>query len=86
MLKNRDLKPRRSTHYLAVIAGLLSTLFAGPIHAAAEAKPSSPSSKRQQLNISPVYKYYIAYKLIMGAQAEKPQALERMKGQGSGTP
>jgi membrane-bound lytic murein transglycosylase MltF len=36
--------------------------------------------------VSNIYKYYIAYKLIMEARAEKEQALEKMKGQGKGTP
>ena len=36
--------------------------------------------------VANIYKYYIAYKLIMEAQAEKAQALEKMKGQGEGTP
>ena len=36
--------------------------------------------------VANIYKYYIAYKLIMDAQAEKARALEKMKGQGDGTP
>jgi membrane-bound lytic murein transglycosylase MltF len=31
--------------------------------------------------VSNIYKYYIAYKLIMEARAEKEQAIEKMKGQ-----
>lgn len=33
-----------------------------------------------------IYKYYIAYKLLMEARAEKEQALKKMKGQSKGTP
>jgi hypothetical protein len=36
--------------------------------------------------VANIYKYYIAYKLIMEAGAEKGKALEKMKGQGKGTP
>jgi membrane-bound lytic murein transglycosylase MltF len=36
--------------------------------------------------VANIYKYYIAYKLIMEARAEKEQAIERMKGQSKGTP
>jgi membrane-bound lytic murein transglycosylase MltF len=36
--------------------------------------------------VANIYKYYIAYKLIMEARAEKAQALEQMKGQGRETP
>ena len=36
--------------------------------------------------VANIYKYYIAYKLIMEGRAEKAQALEKMKGQGNGTP
>jgi membrane-bound lytic murein transglycosylase MltF len=55
MLSNRALKAHRPTHWLAILAGvaLLGALSAGPIHAAAEAKPSSPSPRREQLTISP---------------------------------
>ena len=31
--------------------------------------------------VSNIYKYYIAYRLIMEARAEKERALEKMKGQ-----
>ena len=33
-----------------------------------------------------IYKYYIAYRLIMEARAEREQALEKMKGQSTGSP
>jgi membrane-bound lytic murein transglycosylase MltF len=36
--------------------------------------------------VANIYKYYIAYKLIMEAAAEKAQALEKMNEQGKGTP
>jgi membrane-bound lytic murein transglycosylase MltF len=36
--------------------------------------------------VSNIYKYYIAYRLIMEARAEREQAIEKMKGQGKGTP
>jgi membrane-bound lytic murein transglycosylase MltF len=36
--------------------------------------------------VSNIYKYYIAYHLIMEARAERAQALEKMKGQSKGTP
>jgi membrane-bound lytic murein transglycosylase MltF len=36
--------------------------------------------------VANIYKYYIAYKLIMEARTEKEQALEQMKAQGKGTP
>jgi membrane-bound lytic murein transglycosylase MltF len=36
--------------------------------------------------VANIYKYYIAYKLIIEARAEKSQALESMKAQGKGTP
>jgi membrane-bound lytic murein transglycosylase MltF len=36
--------------------------------------------------VANIYKYYIAYKLIIEARAEKSQALENMKAQGKGTP
>jgi membrane-bound lytic murein transglycosylase MltF len=32
--------------------------------------------------VSNIYKYYIAYKLIMEARAEKEKAAEKIKGQG----
>jgi membrane-bound lytic murein transglycosylase MltF len=35
--------------------------------------------------VANIYKYYIAYTLIMEARAEKEQALEKMKEQGKGT-
>jgi membrane-bound lytic murein transglycosylase MltF len=55
MLRNRDLKAHRPTHWLPIVAAvaLLGTLSAGPIYAATEAKPSSPSAQREQLTISP---------------------------------
>jgi membrane-bound lytic murein transglycosylase MltF len=55
MSRSRDLKAHRPTRWLAILAGaaLLGTLSAGPIFAASEAKPSSPSPQREQLNISP---------------------------------
>jgi membrane-bound lytic murein transglycosylase MltF len=55
MLRNRDLKAHRPTHWLAILArvALSGTLSAGPIYAATEAKPSSPSPRREQLTISP---------------------------------
>ena len=31
--------------------------------------------------VANIYKYYIAYKLLMEARAEKEQAIEKMKGQ-----
>jgi membrane-bound lytic murein transglycosylase MltF len=36
--------------------------------------------------VANIYKYYIGYKLIMEAKAEREQALEKMKEQGKGTP
>jgi membrane-bound lytic murein transglycosylase MltF len=36
--------------------------------------------------VSNIYKYFIAYKLLMEARAEKEQALEKIKGQSKGTP
>jgi membrane-bound lytic murein transglycosylase MltF len=36
--------------------------------------------------VANIYKYYIAYKLIMEARTEKAQALEKMKEQGKGVP
>jgi membrane-bound lytic murein transglycosylase MltF len=36
--------------------------------------------------VSNIYKYYIGYKLLMEAKAEREQALEKMKGQGKETP
>jgi membrane-bound lytic murein transglycosylase MltF len=36
--------------------------------------------------VSNIYKYYIAYKLLMEAGAEKAQALEKLKGEGKATP
>jgi len=54
MLGNRDLKAHRPSHWLAILAGaaLLGTLSAGPVYAATETKPSSPSPQREQLTIS----------------------------------
>jgi membrane-bound lytic murein transglycosylase MltF len=60
MLTTRHLRPPRPAHAstrsgLAIIASaaLACTLFAGPIDAATEAKPSTPPPKREQLTISP---------------------------------
>jgi membrane-bound lytic murein transglycosylase MltF len=36
--------------------------------------------------VSNIYKYYIAYKLLMEARAEKEQTIEKMKEQSKGTP
>jgi membrane-bound lytic murein transglycosylase MltF len=36
--------------------------------------------------VANIYKYYIAYKLLMEAKAEKEQALEKLKGQGKAAP
>jgi membrane-bound lytic murein transglycosylase MltF len=36
--------------------------------------------------VSNIYKYYIAYRLILEARAEKEETIEKMKGQGKGTP
>ena len=36
--------------------------------------------------VSNIYKYYIAYRLIMDAREEKEEAIEKMKGQSKGTP
>jgi hypothetical protein len=36
--------------------------------------------------VSNIYKYYIAYNLLMEARAEKAQALEKRKSEGKGTP
>jgi membrane-bound lytic murein transglycosylase MltF len=36
--------------------------------------------------VANIYKYYIAYKLIMESRAGKEQAIEKMKGQGNATP
>jgi len=36
--------------------------------------------------VSNIYKYYIAYKLLMEAKAEREKAAEEMKGQGKGKP
>jgi membrane-bound lytic murein transglycosylase MltF len=36
--------------------------------------------------VSNIYKYYIAYRLIMDARAEKEQAIEKMKGQAKPAP
>jgi hypothetical protein len=55
MSGNRDLNAYRPTLWLASIAGVavLGALSARPIHAATDAKPSSPAPEREQLNISP---------------------------------
>ena len=60
MLMNRHLQAHRPAHSstrarLALIAGavLACTLFAGPIYAAAEAKPSPQTPQRERLTISP---------------------------------
>jgi len=36
--------------------------------------------------VSNIYKYYIAYKLIMEAKAEREKAAEKLKGQSKGAP
>jgi len=36
--------------------------------------------------VANIYKYYIAYKLLMEAKAEKEQALEKIKGESKGAP
>jgi membrane-bound lytic murein transglycosylase MltF len=36
--------------------------------------------------VANIYKYYIAYKLLIEARDEKVQALEQLKGQGKRTP
>ena len=36
--------------------------------------------------VSNIYKYYIAYKLIMEARAEREKAAEKLKGQSKGAP
>ena len=36
--------------------------------------------------VSNIYKYYIAYRLIMEARADKEEAIEKMKGQSKGVP
>jgi membrane-bound lytic murein transglycosylase MltF len=60
MLRTRHLRPApRPAHpstrsgLIIASAALACTLFAGPIHAATEAKPSTPTPKREQLTISP---------------------------------
>lgn len=60
MFKNTHLQARTSTHpstwtRLALVAGaaLACTILADPMHAAAEAKPSSLTTQREQLTISP---------------------------------
>jgi membrane-bound lytic murein transglycosylase MltF len=59
-LMNTHLQAHRPAHssihaWLALVAGaaLVCTLFAGPIYVAAEAKPSTPTPKREKLTISP---------------------------------
>jgi membrane-bound lytic murein transglycosylase MltF len=59
MLMNRDLQAHRPAHSsirarLALVAGaaLAYTLFAGPIYAAAEAKPSPQTPQRERLTIA----------------------------------
>jgi membrane-bound lytic murein transglycosylase MltF len=60
MFRNRDPQARRPVHSrtrsrLAISAAtaLACTLFAGPIYAATEAKPSTPAPQREKLTISP---------------------------------
>ena len=60
MLKNQHRQwhrpahsPSRSGRAILAAAALACTLFAGPIHAAAEAKPSPQTPQREQLTISP---------------------------------
>jgi membrane-bound lytic murein transglycosylase MltF len=60
VLGNYHLQPHHPHHSLtrwglAIVAGaaLAFALFAGPIYAAAEAKPSTPTPKREKLTISP---------------------------------
>jgi len=60
MFKNTHLQARTTTHpstwaRLALVAGaaLACTILADPMHAAAEAKPSSSTTQREQLTISP---------------------------------
>ena len=36
--------------------------------------------------VSNIYKYYIAYRLILEAREEKEESIEKMKGQSKGTP
>jgi hypothetical protein len=36
--------------------------------------------------VSNIYKYYIAYRLILEARAEKEETVEKMKGKSEGTP
>jgi hypothetical protein len=36
--------------------------------------------------VANIYKYFIAYKLLMEGAAEKAQALEKLKGEGKATP
>jgi membrane-bound lytic murein transglycosylase MltF len=36
--------------------------------------------------VSNIYKYYIAYHLIMEAKAEREQAVEKIKGESKGAP
>jgi hypothetical protein len=36
--------------------------------------------------VSNIYKYYIAYKLIMESKAKREQTLEKLKGKSKGTP
>jgi membrane-bound lytic murein transglycosylase MltF len=59
MLTTRHLLPPRPAHAstrsglaIGAAAALACTLFAGPIYAAAEAKPSTPTPKREQLTIA----------------------------------
>lgn len=60
MLRNTNLHAHRRAHpsictrlVLVASAALACTLFAGPIYAAAEAKPSPPTPQREQLTIPP---------------------------------
>ncbi|HVO84724.1 MAG TPA: hypothetical protein VMU60_09890, partial [Syntrophobacteria bacterium] len=59
MLMNRHLQAHRPAHSsirarLALVAGaaLACTLFAGPVYAAAEAKPSPQKPQREKLTIA----------------------------------
>ncbi|HEY7465472.1 MAG TPA: transporter substrate-binding domain-containing protein [Dehalococcoidia bacterium] len=60
MLTTRHLLPPRPAHAsirsglaIGAASALVCTLFASPIYAATEAKPSTPTPKREQLTLSP---------------------------------
>jgi membrane-bound lytic murein transglycosylase MltF len=60
MFRNRYLQAHRPVHSrtrsqlaIGAAAALACTLFAGPIYAATEEKPSNPAPKREQLTIAP---------------------------------